>query len=265
VKRLLVILIASVLPLVLAPTAQAKGPVKKLEVCGEGGCATVPITPGQGIGRPEGLGMLMGTPATRVPGPQPYVDLNVTLGLGEGTINMFYVPGAQVAFAEGWSQIPPGLGAKLDAAAARVVQREPKLAVVLVGDRVSSDPGAYSSLLSSLDPARAPDSQQLLDAHTIGIRFSTTEITPWTPRGDGYATYMPSAHLIGMNNTWYKPSAALDSQIRLDTGAVKSAPAVADGSLSPWWLMLPAAAAMVGLLAVIVRRRRGTPRTVPVA
>src|SRR5258706_356676 len=121
-KRLLVILIASILPLVLAPTAQAKGPVKKLEVCGDAGCATVPITPGRGVGRPdEGLFLLQGTPASHVPGPQPYVDLHVTLGLGAGTMNMFYIPGAQVVFSQGGSQVPPGLAARLNAAAARVV------------------------------------------------------------------------------------------------------------------------------------------------
>ena len=85
------------------------------------------------------------------------------------------------------------------------------------------------------------------------------------PRGDGYASYVPSAHLIGIGLDWFKPTAALDAQIRLDSGAVKSAPAVADGSLSPWWLMLPAAGAMAGLLLVIMRRRRSHPRTVPVA
>src|SRR5437660_3479437 len=114
------ILIASVLPLLLAPAAQAKGPVKKLEMCGAGGCASIPITPGRGIGRPEGLGMLLATPATEVPGPRPYVDLEVGMGPDGGTLNMFYVPGAQVAFYQGWSQVPPDLGARLDAVAARL-------------------------------------------------------------------------------------------------------------------------------------------------
>jgi hypothetical protein len=265
VKRPFVILIAIALPLLLAPAAQAKGPVEKIQVCGDESCAAVPITPGRGVGRPEGLGMLMGNPASQVPAPQPYVNLNVTLGLGEGTIKMFYVPGAQVAFSQGWSQLPPGLGAKLDAAAARVAKHEPKLAVVVVGKRTSSDPGAYVSLLSPLEPAHAPGSLQLLDASTVGIRFTTTGITPWTPRGDGYATYLPSAHLIGMNNDWFAPSAALDSQIRRDAAAVLAAPAVSSGGPSPWWLVLPAAGAGAGLPVLIMRRRRAQPRTVPVA
>ena len=63
--------------------------------------------------------MLMGNPAAHVPVPQPYVELKVALGLGEGTIDMFYVPGARVVFSQGWSQVSRGLGAKLDAAAAR--------------------------------------------------------------------------------------------------------------------------------------------------
>jgi hypothetical protein len=263
VKRLLVILIASILPLVLAPTAQAKGPVKKLEVCGDGGCAAVPITPGRGVGRPdEGLFILLGTPAPQVPGPRPYVDLNVTLGLGEGTMKMFYIPGAQVVFSQGWSQVPPGLGARLDAAAARVMVREPKIGVVAIGDRLSHDPRAYAPLLGPLEPARAPDP---LDAPRVGIQYTTTEITPWTPRGDGYASYVPSAHLIGIGMDWFRPPAALDAQIRLDAGVAKNAPAFASGGPSPWWLMLPAAGAIIGLLAVILRRRRGRPRTVPVA
>ena len=261
-KRWLVIPIAIALPLLLAPVAQAKGPVEKIQVCGDGGCAAVPITPGRGVGRPEGLAMLMATPASQVPLPQPYVDLNVTLGLGEGTMDLFYIPGAQVVYSQGWSQVPPGLGAKLDAAAALVAKREPTLAVVVVGQRVSSDPGAYASLLSSLQPASAPDS---LDAQTIGIRFTTTEVTPWTPRGDGYATYVPSAHLIGMNNEWFTPSAALDSQIRRDAGAVVIAPTVSGEGLSPWWLALPAAGLASVLLVFLVRRRRTRPRTVPVA
>jgi hypothetical protein len=262
VKRWLVIPIAIALPLLLAPVAQAKGPVEKIQVCGDGSCAAVPITPGQGVGRPEGLGMLMATPASQPPLPQPYVDLKVTLGFGEGTIEMFYVPGAQVVYSQGWSQVPPGLGTKLDAAAARVAKREPGLAVVVVGQRVSSDPGAYASLLSALQPAPAPDSP---DAKTIGIRFTTTEITPWTPRGDGYATYMPSAHLIDINNEWFKPSAALDSQIRRDAGAAPVGPTVSGEDISPWWLALPVAGLGSVLLVFIVRRRRTRPRTVPVA
>jgi hypothetical protein len=263
VKRWLVIPIAIALPLLLAPTAQAKGPVEKIQVCGDGGCAAVPITPGTGVGRPEGLSMLMANPASQTPLPQPYVNLRVTLGFGEGTIDMFYVPGAQAVFSQGWSQVPPGLGAKLDAAAARVAKREPKLGVVVIGQRVSSDPGAYASLLSPLDPANAPAS---LDAPTIGIRFTTTEVTPWTPRGDGYATYMPSAHLIGIGINWFKPSAALDSQIRRDAGAVMVAPTVSGGEdMSPWWLALPAAGLGSVLLVLIMRRRRTRPRTVPVA
>src|ERR1041385_7398999 len=144
VKRPLVILIASILPLVLAPAAQAKGPVKKLEVCGDRGCAAVPVTPGRGVGGREGVLMLLGTPVSQVPEPRPYVDLNVTIGDGEGAISMFYVPGAQVVFHEGWSQVPPGLGAKLDAAAARLGTKRPTIRTVVVGERISRDPGAYA-------------------------------------------------------------------------------------------------------------------------
>ena len=261
-KRLFVILIASILPLVLAPTAQAKGPVKNIQVCGYGGCATIPVTPGRGVGRPDGILLLMGTPATQVPGPRPYVDLNVTLGLGEGTMSMFYVPGVQVVLSDRWSQVPPDLGAKLDAAAARVGARKPTIAAVAVGERTSGDPGAYAPLLGSLQPAPAPDP---FDASRVGIRFTTTEPTPWTPRGDGYASYVPSAHLIGIGLDWFRPTAALDAQLGIDSGAERSAPAVAGDGLSPWWLVLPAAGAMAGLLVVIVRRRRAHPGTVTVA
>jgi hypothetical protein len=260
-KRLSVILIASALPLMLAPCAQAKGPVEKLEVCGDGGCAAVPITPGRGVGRPEGLSMLMGRPAAQVPGPRSYVDLNVTLGLGEGTINMFYVPGAQVVFSQGWSQVPPELGAKLDAAAARVAAKQPRLEAVIVGERTSGKPGAYASLLGSLEPARPPAS---LDAPTVGIRFTTTHITPWTPRGDAYATYMPSTDLIRLGLDWFTPSAAMDAQLRRDAAATV-APAVPTSGLSPWWLVLPAAGVSGALVVFLVRRRRAHPRTVPVA
>jgi hypothetical protein len=262
VKRLLVILIASVLPLVLAPTAQAKGPVKKLEVCGDGGCASIPITPGRGIGRPEGLGMLLATPAGKVPGPRPYVDLEVGMGSDGGTLSMFYVPGAQVAFYQGWSQVPPALGAKLDAAAARLRARQPTIETVMVGERISRDPGAYAPLLGVLEPARQPVS---LDAASVGIRFTTTHVTPWTPRGDGLATYVPSAHVIRIGLDWFKPSAALDAQIRRDAAPVKAAPSSSPDGLSPWWLAVPAAGFAAGLLVLVMRRRRGHPRTVPVA
>jgi hypothetical protein len=262
VRRLSVILIATVLPLLLAPTAQAKGPVKKLDVCGDGGCAAIPITPGRGIGRPEGLGMLMAKPATQVPRPRPYVDLNVVLGFGEGTVKMFYVPGAQVVYSQGWSQVAPALGAKLDAAAARVSARQPRLTAVVVGQRLSRDPGAYAPLLSSLEPARQPSS---LNAPTVGIQFTTSRATPWTPRESGYVTYMPSAHLIRIGVDWFRPSAALDAQIRRDAAAVTAAPATSSGGLSPWWLVVPAAGAGAGLLVLVMRRRRAHPRTVPVA
>jgi hypothetical protein len=260
VKRLFVILIAIALPLVLAPTAQAKGPVKSLEVCGGGGCATIPIAPGHG--RQEGLGMLLASPAIKVPWPRPYVDLNVVLGLGEGTIKMFYVPGAQVVYNQGWSQVAPALGAKLDAAAARVSAREPRLTAVVVGERLSRDPGAYAALLSALEPARQPTSPE---APTVGIQFTTSRATPWTPRESGYATYVPSAHLIRIGLDWFRPSAALDAQIRRDAAMETAARAASGRGLSPWWLVLPAAGAGAALLVIVLRRRRAHPRTVPVA
>src|SRR2546427_2394125 len=149
-------------------------------MCGAGGCASIPITPGRGIGRPEGLGMLLATPATEVPGPRPYVDLEVGMGPDGGTLNMFYVPGAQVAFYQGWSQVPPDLGARLDAAAARLGAKQPTIKTVVVGERISRDPGAYAPLLGSLEPTRQPLSP---DAASVGIRFTTTHATPWTSRG----------------------------------------------------------------------------------
>ena len=135
------------------------------------------------------------------------------------------------------------------------------MTAVVVGERLSRNPDAYASLLSSLAPADQPRS---LEARTVGIQFTTSRATPWTPRENGYATYMPSAHLIRIGLDWFRPSAALDAQIRHDTAPVNAAPAVSSGDLSPWWLVLPAAVA-AGLLVLVVRRRRAHPRTVPVA
>jgi hypothetical protein len=260
-KRLLIILIAGAVPLLLAPAAHAKGPVKAIDMCGDGGCASIPISPGRGIGRPEGLGMLLATPATKVPGPQPYVDLTVVIGRGEGTLSMFYVPGVQTIYYQGWSQVPPTLGARLDAAAARLGERQPTIGTVVVGDRMSRHPGAYAPLLSPLEPARAPDAE----AASFGIEFTTTRNTPWTFRGDGYATYVPSAHVIRIGLDWFTPPAALDAQIRRDAAATTVAAAGSRGGLSPWWLAMPGVALAAGLIVALARRRRGQPRTVPVA
>ena len=171
------------------------------------------------------------------------------------------VPGAQVVYNQGWSQVSPRLGAKLDAIAARLSPREPRLTAVVVGQRLSRNPGAYASLLSSLAPAPQPRS---LQARTIGIQFTTSRATPWTPREAGYATYMPSAHLIRIGLDWLTPSAALDAQIRRDAAVVRASPAGSSGP-SGWWVVVPAAAVAAGLLALVVRRRRAQPRTVPVA
>ena len=261
-KRLLMILIAGVVPLLSASPAQAKGPVKTLDMCGDGGCVSIPITPGRGIGGMEGLGMLLATPATDVPSPRPYVDLAVGTGPEGETLSMFYVPGARVLFYQGWSQVPPGLGARLDAAAARLGAKQPTIKTVVVGERISRDPGAYAPLLGGLEPA---GQQAPADAVSIGIRFITTHATPWTQRGDGLATYVPSAHLIRIGLDWYAPSAILDAQIRRDAAAVRVVPSAPSGGLSPWWLVVPAAGLAAVLVVLVVRRRRAHPKTVPVA
>jgi hypothetical protein len=188
--------------------------------------------------------------------------VNLHVSFGGGSMDMYYVPHVQVIFNQGWSRVSPPVGDLLDAAAAKLKQRQPRLATVTVGRRISSDPGAYTPLLRSvLQPAAEPADA---GARSFTVLYATTETTPWTPRGTGYATYVPSLELIRSGLSWYHLPPEMAVQLQQDAGLTASAPAAKGGGVSAWWLLLPGVV-VAGCGVIVLIRRRGRPRPVPVA
>src|SRR6476469_2655301 len=172
-KRLLIPLLVVTAAGLLAPAAQAKGPVTHLSVCGEAGqCVSVPITPASGLGGPMGLDQLLGHRVARGPFPQPFVGLRVSVP--GGTMQMDYVPGTGAVYNQGWSRLPARTGALLDAAANRVTQRTPRMPTVTVGEHLSRHTQAYAPLLEPMRPAASPPD---LGARSYAIIYATTETT----------------------------------------------------------------------------------------
>lgn len=140
-RRSLMILVALAAGLAAPATAQAKGAISAMKVCGSSDCAGVVLPPG--AGGPEGLTMLMAG-MTGTPQPGPFYRLHVN---GPGwSESLWYVPSDDVVGSDdpndlSWQHPTPALASALRAAAQRLTPRTFAITAVTVSDTAPPTPG----------------------------------------------------------------------------------------------------------------------------
>ena len=237
--------------LVAAPSAEAKGYVRAIQVCGPSGCAKAHGSP-VAMGR-LGLDMLAGTgvPA-HLPPLLPYYELRFLPRFEFPDSDTFYIPGAKVICTDsGCIRVRRGLVPTLSAAAASVGSFAPRVSSVTIGDRPRADRAGFAILFNQR-PARLPSTSVWKSRHySIIVKFS--EITPWSLGGVSWMAYYPRYHALSRDGRWYHAGADVDRLVRGPTDR-------ADAGDGHGW---PVAAAAVVVLAAAAGagRRLRRPRS----
>jgi hypothetical protein len=188
-RALVVVAAAAVASLLVASSAQAKGP-ESATACGAARCLTIERPP------PALLDWGGGT-AARPPAPGPYYRLSVRFAESAGESVVWYVPGkGSSAFAgiAGTSELHR-LGAPARAAFARLTHgvapfAAPRIRAVLVDGRRARAPQTYLSLVGRPNALARPP----IASDWIAIELRSDSLSPWT---DGPALLLsPSTRIL---------------------------------------------------------------------
>ena len=178
--------------LVAAPSAEAKGYVRAIQVCGPSGCAKAHGSP-VAMGR-LGLDMLAGTGVRDAPAAaSALLRAPVPAALRVSRLGHVLHPGAKVDL-HGQRMHPGTTRPRADpvAAAASVGSFAPRVSSVTIGDRPRADRAGFATLFNQR-PAALPSTSVWKSRHySIIVKFS--EITPWSLGGvqlDGLLPALP--------------------------------------------------------------------------
>jgi hypothetical protein len=248
VKRFSIGLAAALLA--LPATAQAKGELTALRVCGQSTCAAV--TDARAL-RGFGEAMFMDRDASLLaPAMRPYHLLRWTMAPGEGGTS-YLVDGMTIV--DGiWVRLPAAARGPVLRAAQRVEGIPPRIERVALDGRGSADPAAYARVFGGL--RRATDvPYQAYSRRWVEIDIETTRPTPWTD-GDHRVVYEPRSGLFMLpDGHWYSdPTGRLNDRVQADAG-VRTAASSSGGGMHPAAYAL-VAVPLVALVAVYRRRRR---------
>src|SRR6478736_4421753 len=156
--------------LAAAQTAQAKGYISAIRVCGRSGCATADA-PRSAKWR---FGMDMysdARPAVAPPPILPYYRLRIAPRY-EMAADTFYIPAANAICADGGcTRVRKGLSPALSAAAVGVDAFTPHIRSVTVDDKPRADLQAYAVLFNEQRAASPPNAVWKSRAHPIEVRF----------------------------------------------------------------------------------------------
>ena len=145
-KRLAAAVTTLSIVLALPATATAKGPVEGLDVCGEQGCAAVPLD--KQHGGPISMDAFLGSydaPNMDDPPPGPFYELRAQMG--GGTQTWFVVPGVDAVGADGvWHPIPADVAGRIADAVRGVQPYDFRVTAVYVDKRAVKDTGAFAPL-----------------------------------------------------------------------------------------------------------------------
>jgi hypothetical protein len=192
--------LAVVASLAAAQTAQAKGYISSIRVCGPSGCATADA-PRSAMQR-FGMDLLTdaGPPAASPP-LLPYYRLEIRPRY-EMPSQTFYIPGANVICADsGCTRVRKGLSPALSAAGASVDAFSPHIRSVTVNDKPRAPTNAYAILFNA-QPAAAPSAiVQSSRAYPIQVRF--TRLTPWSLGGVSWMAYYPRSRILTRDGAWF--------------------------------------------------------------
>lgn len=229
--------------LAVPATAQAKGPVSSLQVCGSDGCSAVPVP--AVLRGPMGLDQLMTARAVpRQPAPQSFYRLRV--GFGGTFVSVFYLPGGTALQSGSWVQLRPRLSGELDRAVGRLAPFPIRLVAVRIQGRKVPDAKAYRPLLGRLPAARTHADV----ARSVGLYLQTSTATPWGLGRVVFALYDRRTHVVDIAGMAVRPPLGLQHAIERDAGV-----APAGGSSASWWgggVVVVAASA-----AAVMLTRRG--------
>jgi len=230
--------------LAAAPSANAKGYIRAIQVCGSSGCATV-HAPRPAMGR-FGMHMLMGdAPAALGPPLLPYyrVRFRPRFELPDG--DTFYIPEANVICKDGGcTRVPRGLAPAMSAAAASVDSLAPHISSVTVDDRNRADAGRFAILFNQRPVGLPSTAVWHSRHHSVIVEFS--KVTPWSLGGASWITYYPRYHALTRDGVWFHAGPGVD-------GLVRGRRAETAGDGHGWPI---AAAAVVALAAAAGAGRR---------
>jgi hypothetical protein len=249
--------------LVVVPPAQAKGPVS-VAICGVSGCeklGTSSTHPGDSRNIASALLNWTGFEPAPIPAPGRFYALELrSRGLPDQE-SFSYVP-AEGVLAAGrtlWLSLPPGLAARLRAAA-RAVEPWPWLGLrrVSVGERNAPDPAPYVQLFRPLPEAESPP----YDAARIPIRADPHWLkhprypgAPWSSERVKMEWY-PGQGVLYREGEWLRVPTGLAARLQRDAGRVRQQ--AIEPTRIPWALAGAASALAVaaGLLVAPSRLKR---------
>jgi len=186
--------------LAAAQTAQAKGYISAIRVCGPSGCATADA-PRSAKWR---FGMDMysdARPAVATPPILPYYRLRIAPRY-EMASDTFYIPAANAICADGGcTRVRKGLSPALSAAAAGVGAFTPHIRSVTVDDNPRADLQAYAVLFNQQPAASPPNAVWKSRAYPIEVRF--TRLTPWSLGGVSWMAYYPRYGVLTRDGAWF--------------------------------------------------------------
>jgi hypothetical protein len=244
--------LAVVLALAAAPTAQAKGYIKTIRVCGPSGCAPA-VAPRSAMLR-FGMDMLTDAgPAVASPPLLPYYRLRFVPRYELPGGDTFYIPGARAMCTDGGcTRVPRGLVPGLAAAAANAASYTPRISSVTVNDRHRADVNRFAILFNQR-PAALPSTTVWQSRHySVIVEF--TQVTPWSLGGASWISYYPRYHVLSRDGVWFHAGASVDLLVRGQA-------ARADGGDDNRGLGIAAAAAVVLAAAAGAGRRLRRPRS----
>ena len=230
--------------LAAAPSANAKGYIRAIRVCGPSSCATV-HAPRPALRR-FGLHMLAGDgPAAAAPPLLAFYRLRFLPRFEVPDSETFYIPQANVICKDGGcTRVPRALAPAMSAAAASADSLTPRIRSVTVDDRYRANAGRFAIMFNQR-PIQLPSTSVWHSRHySVIVEFRRE--TPWSLGGAAWMTYYPRYHALTRDGVWFHAGADVDRLVR-------GPEATATGDRHGWPV---AAAAVVALAAAADAGRR---------
>jgi hypothetical protein len=240
--------LAVVAALAAAETAQAKGYISSIRVCGPSGCATADA-PRSAMQR-FGMDLLTdaGLPAESPP-IVPYFRLEIRPRY-EMPSQTFYIPDANVICRDGGcTRVRKALTPALSAAAANVGSFTPRISSVTVNDRHRADRNRFAIMFNQR-PAALPSTTVWQSRHySVIVEF--THVTPWSLGGASWMAYYPRYHALSRDGAWFHAGSSVDRLVR-----GQARPAEAGDDSHGWGIAATAAVALAAAAGAGRRLRR---------
>jgi hypothetical protein len=258
-RVVLFMVVVSVVVVALPGTAQAKGKVESMAVCGQDGCANLPVP--RDLRRPGGIdAVFMDAAVADVEAaPGPYFELRIRMQ--DGVETLFVLPQSGFfALEQGWLRIPDSLLGAIRRASAGVQPFPFALTSVVLGTKRAEDASAYAGLLSLPRGVVLASDAYPHSARWVTIDFGTARMTPWTqgPLRGYYDPVLQAASIGG--SRWSPVPDSLAKTIERDAGITRSTDASGSTNWSGWALGTAVLIAVASAIGVLLMRLRHPSR-----